>query len=279
MRCGRVGLLIGMRLEEAKELAPLYALGALDPLRRAEFERAIDMFGAELSDELSECRRIVSILPLAVNAEIPPVSARDRLFAVVTHISQAKDVKVKQVSTLKPVSPPAGRADWLRWGLLAATVALAVLAGRLWNENVRLESSNDTMFRRAASLEVSLEHKQAEFDHLLSQTTRLVLLAGQPISPGARARLLWDTDRNVWVIYVFDLPLATAEKDYQLWYITRDQRKISASVFRPNERGRSELKIDLPGEIAANIAAAAVTLEPRGGSAQPTGAMYLLASL
>lgn len=268
-----------MRLEEAKELAPLYALGALDPLKRAEFERAIDMFGTDLSDELSECRRIVSILPLAVNAEIPPTSARDRLFSAVTNVSQAKDVNVRSVSTFKAVWPPAGRTEWLRWALLAATVVLAVLAVRLWNENVGLESNNVAMSRRAASLEASLERKQAEFDDLLSQTTRMVLLAGQSVSPGARAQLLWDTDRNVWVIYVFDLPLATEEKDYQLWYITRDQRKISAYVFRPNERGRSELKIDLPGEIAANIAAAAVTLEPRGGSEQPTGAMYLLASL
>lgn len=279
MRYGRVGLLIGMRLEEAKELAPLYALGALDPLRRAEFERAIDMFGTELSDELSECRRIVSILPLAVNAETPPASARDQLFAAVAHRAQAKDIKVKSVSTLNPVPVPAGKTDWLRWGLLAATVVLAVLAGRLWNENLRLESDNDTLLRSVTSLEVSLEHQQAEFDRLLSQTTRMVLLAGQAVSPGARARLLWDTDRNVWVIYVFDLPLATEDRDYQLWYITRDQRKISASVFRPNERGRSELKIDLPEEIAADITTAAVTLEPRGGSLQPTGAIYLLASL
>jgi hypothetical protein len=44
----------------------------------------------------------------------------------------------------------------------------------------------------------------------------------------------------------FNLPAIPSDRDYQLWYITNDQRKVSARVFRDEANGRVELRILLP---------------------------------
>lgn len=270
-----------MTFEEAKELIPLYALGALDPLTKADFEQEMDRFPPDLRDEIVECRAAVSLLPLSLEAPAVSPAVRERLLREIGRQPQPGGAGSATVLPFRSTDRPTLRplTDWARWGLLAASIVLTVLTGWLWRENRMLEAEADETARRATMLDEQLARQQAEFEQVVAQTTRLVSLTGQPASPDSQARLLWDTQRNIWVIYVFGLPLASQEQDYQLWYITRDQRKISARVFRPNEHGRSELKVDLPGEIASDLIAAAVTLEPRGGSSQPTGQMYLLASL
>jgi anti-sigma-K factor RskA len=119
-----------------------------------------------------------------------------------------------------------------------------------------------------------LATQQRAFEELLAQTSRMIALVGEA-APQASAKILWDTSRQQWVIYIYNLPLAPPEKDYQLWYITADQQKISAHVFRPDAQGHSQLRLSLPPGLASRLAATAVTLEPRGGSTQPTGQIYL----
>ena len=77
---------------------------------------------------------------------------------------------------------------------------------------------------------------------------------------------------------VFNLPAPPAGMDYQLWYVTKDA-KLSAAVFRPNAQGRYELRLALPAGVPEKLAATAVTLEPGGGSPQPTGRFYLMAQI
>ena len=97
-------------------------------------------------------------------------------------------------------------------------------------------------------------------------------------TPQSNAKVVWDTKAQQWAIYIFDLPAPPSDKDYQLWYVTKNA-KISAAVFRTDEQGRTVLKLTLPPDALAGLAATAVTLEPRGGSPQPTGKFYLKASI
>lgn len=97
-------------------------------------------------------------------------------------------------------------------------------------------------------------------------------------TPQANAKVVWDTNARQWTIYIFDLPAPPSDKDYQLWYVTKDA-KIGAAVFRTDEQGRTVLKLTPPPGALAGLASTAVTLEPRGGSPQPTGKFYLKASI
>jgi anti-sigma-K factor RskA len=263
-----------MTAEEAKELIPLYALGALDKADEQEFERKIKDLPSETREMIKEWQEVVALLPLALDS--PPVSSavRDRLLA---EIGGPKPVTKATVVPINQVRKPS--FDWPRWGLLAACLVLALTSVMLWRENRRLEDEVGATQGQVAALNQQIIQERTDFEAVVARATRLVLLAGQKVSPKSSARIFWDTEHQNWAMYVSDLPPARMDQEYQLWYITKDQRKISAKVFKPDESGRRNIKVDLPREIATELAAAAVTLEPRGGSAQPTGEIYLLASL
>jgi anti-sigma-K factor RskA len=154
------------------------------------------------------------------------------------------------------VEPRRAESGTARWLLIAATALLAFAAGYLFKLNAEL---------------------RGKVDDIVSPRTRIISMVGEE-APQANAKVLWDTKAQQWSIYIFDLPAPPSDKDYQLWYVTKNA-KISAAVFRTDEEGRTVLKLTLPPDALADLAATAVTLEPRGGSPQPTGKFYLKASI
>jgi anti-sigma-K factor RskA len=157
-----------------------------------------------------------------------------------------------------------------RWLLIAATALVAFTAGYLFKKNADLARERDDLLKKMAAL-------GGQVDDIVSPRTRIIAMVGDE-TPQANAKVVWDTKAQQWAIYIFDLPAPPSDKDYQLWYVTKNA-KISAAVFRPDEQGRTVLKLTLPPEGLAELAATAVTLEPRGGSPQPTGKFYLKASI
>lgn len=69
------------------------------------------------------------------------------------------------------------------------------------------------------------------------------------------------------------LPPAPAGKVYQLWFVTAANAKISAGLIPTDAAGQGYTFIDVPPTIG-KLAAAAITLEPDGGSQQPTMPIY-----
>jgi anti-sigma-K factor RskA len=103
-------------------------------------------------------------------------------------------------------------------------------------------------------------------------------MVGSEGTSEATARLFWDTEFQRWVIHINNLPAPPADKQYQLWFETRGA-KVSAAVFSTDQHGRTELRLTLPPAVINALMAAAVTLEPKGGSPQPTGNVFLQARI
>ena len=157
-----------------------------------------------------------------------------------------------------------------QWLSLAAALAMACVSAWLFWQNSRILRERD-------QLNEKLESLQRDWSVFLAGTTRVVALRGVE-TPQANAKVVWDTRQRVWKVYILDLPAPPSDKDYQLWYVTKDQ-KVSAAVFRPDPSGRKILELTLPPDVAGGLAATAVTLEPRGGSPQPTSNFYLLGQI
>jgi anti-sigma-K factor RskA len=83
----------------------------------------------------------------------------------------------------------------------------------------------------------------------------------------------WDVQGNRWVVTA-DLPPAPEGKVYQLWFVTPNE-KISAGLITPDKSGHGFIIVPFPSSIT-ELAAAAITLEPQGGSQQPTMPIYAL---
>jgi anti-sigma-K factor RskA len=77
------------------------------------------------------------------------------------------------------------------------------------------------------------------------------------------------------LFYAFDLPVVPANQTYELWWITEKEGPVNAGLFVPGPDGVGRIETTMPVEAGA-IQAAAVTFEPAGGVAKPTGPMVLL---
>ena len=110
-----------------------------------------------------------------------------------------------------------------------------------------------------------------------SKIQSFVLLPTADGKPGY-ARILWDQQNRRWHLRTEGLPVSAPGRTYELWFITSEQRKISAGTFDVDAKGAGTLLINLPPGLN-DIAVTAVTDEPRGGSEQPTGTIHLAGKL
>jgi len=167
---------------------------------------------------------------------------------------------------LDPINPPSelrdrlmakvqGRRQSASWIRLTATAALAACIGAL------------------ITFTIFWTRVQEKMQIISAPDVQMVSLAGAS-QPKARGRILWDLDKNKWHVYVFDLQPLPAGKEYELWFITVDQKKVPAGLFSVNNDGKGSLVVDVPRKLGP-IALAAITDEPRGGSPQPTGTIQL----
>lgn len=288
-----------MREEDVTELGVLYALGALDEAAAKEFADYLQSAPEALQHEVEEWREVVAQLPLALPSPPVPPHLKDQLFARINSDARSEGgssaLDASSSHTSSSEAAPDAHANivafssrlrpalqsW-RWLPLAAAVAFALLSGVLLWQNSRLTAERDQLARKLDSYVAELNQqrqeliaRQQEISTITAPTTYIIPLSGEPQAPQASAKLVWDKVNNQWVIYFYNLPAAPSDKAYQLWYITKDSAKIPASVFKPNVQGHAEVRVSVPPDVAPRVALAAITLEPNGGSEQPTGPIYL----
>jgi anti-sigma-K factor RskA len=279
-----------MTWDEVKEIAPLYVIGALDEKTAHEVEAALHSATPEQECDVAQWRDVAALLPQALPLQTPPDYLRARLLNRIAEETQQTPIEIAvEEATLKEmaeraekkalpfVQPRRAESRTARWLLIAATALLAVTAGYLFKQNAELARERYALARERDDLSKEMAVWRGQVDDIVSPRTRIIVMAGDE-TPQSNAKVVWDTKAQQWAIYIFDLPAPPSDKEYQLWYVTQNA-KISAAVFRTNEQGRSVLKLTLPPEALVGLAATAVTLEPRGGSPQPTGKFYLKASI
>jgi anti-sigma-K factor RskA len=93
--------------------------------------------------------------------------------------------------------------------------------------------------------------------------------------PTARGRVFVSSSKGV-VLIAAHLPTLEADKTFELWVIPVLGKPIPAGTFRGNED--STAIYVRPGPVD-NAAAVAVTVEPKGGSAQPTTTPFIVTKL
>lgn len=178
----------------------------------------------------------------------------------------------------------------LRWAIAAAFVILAIgsiLAFFKWNEerdrNKGLSAQLELLIEKNTKISDDIRARDEKIFELSrinqvisTEGSRRIELAGQSPAPSSKAIVYWDTKANQWLVSA-ELPPAPAGKVYQLWFVTADA-KISAGLIKPDQQGHAFAELPLPKDLS-NLAAAAITLEPEGGSTQPTMPIYTLGTI
>ncbi|RZL18688.1 MAG: anti-sigma factor, partial [Pedobacter sp.] len=96
-----------------------------------------------------------------------------------------------------------------------------------------------------------------------------IRMAGQAFSPKSKMNVYWNKkDKSVLINYVaMDLPKADAEHEYQLWALVNG-KPVSLGVFGKTDSTSTEALQKM--QAIQDAQAFAVTLEPMGGSVNPT---------
>ena len=279
-----------MTWDEVKELAPLYVIGALDEKTAHDFEASLNGVTAEQRRVVARWFDVAALLPQALSFQTPRDHIKELVVNRIAEEAQKTPIEIAvEESTLKEmaerdenkvlpfVQTRRAESRTARWLLIAATALLAFTSAYFFKQNAKLARENDYLSRERDYLSDELAASKRQVDDIVSPKTKVIAMIGAE-APQANAKVVWDTNAQQWAVYIFDLPAPPSDKDYQLWYVTANA-KINAKVFSTDEQGRAVLKLTLPAEALSGLAATAVTLEPKGGSLQPTGKFYLKASI
>jgi anti-sigma factor RsiW len=221
-------------------LTGAYALHALSDVERAEFERHLAECPA-CTQEVAELRATATRLGSAA-ATTPPTGLRDAVFADVR--------QVRQESPRLDTAPARRHGGRLAVRLTAAAAALLLVASVVLGVLlVRQREATDAAEQRATAMATLLAAEDARVvtRHGDAGTVSVVFSRAQ-------GRLLLLTD---------GMAPAPSGHDYQAWAIGSAVR--SAGLVRP-VGGTTTLAVDDLGDAAA----IGITVEPAGGSPQPT---------
>ncbi len=174
-----------------------------------------------------------------------------------------------------PARPPASSRTW---GLLAAAAALLLLV--LFFDDARLRRQREDLRSQSADLAGRLQSAQTDLAQrvlrarvLESDDVRMLTLGGKGPQPNARGRVFWSARARRGVLVADSLAPLPTDRQYELW-VFLDGKPVNAGVFDVDAQGRAIFEsTDFPEAQAQNFA---VTIEPRGGVAAPTGAVVLV---
>jgi anti-sigma-K factor RskA len=263
--------------EQLDELIDLYALGALEPDEMQQVEDYLAR-SSHARDLLAESKRVTAALAWTPEQRDPPAGAYERF-------QQRMAPLVAPAASPAPAtptsgSPPAAPAPSLwerlrqallpqqRWaGALMALLLIAAIGLGGWNLALRREV---TMAQRVG------QQYQELTALLASPATRLVALESTG-APGGRTQVLVNAERNEGYLVAAGLAPLPASQTYQLWLIA-DGVPLSVGTFDVDAQGgAATLLRGLPAPGAENLLG--ITVEPSGGSAQPTTTPILVGEM
>jgi anti-sigma-K factor RskA len=278
-----------------QENAALYALGALSQHEARAFDAHLGEECQVCEAELKQFENVVAALGAAAAPATPPSYLRDLLQVriekeVTTPAPTSASVipfPEKPAVTPQKLTPP--RAPFVRvllpWAVAAALFVALLYGLTFWlvqrwsrpildNHSIQaLQQENDNLKEQLAK-ENAKSEELAQINAVLTSTRwQIIPLSGQDPAPDSSAKIYWDVPASRWVVTA-DLPPAPEGKVYQLWFVTTEA-KISAGLITPDKSGHGFTVLQLPPDLGS-LAAAAITLEPEGGSQQPTMPIYVL---
>lgn len=251
--------------EELLELAPLFAIGATTPEEGAALEAAMRT-DAALAAEVESFRFVPDALVSSL-AVAPSPALRSSL------LTAARSARPEVSGALRRSSwRPSWRPSWMPLALAASLVAALGLGAY----TLRLRDALESRSIAVAALEARLGQRERTLNTVLEADDALYLVRLQPIAGGGGpgVQFFWNAKQGRAVAHVFGLPSAPAGRDYQIWALV-DGKPVSLAVFDSDADGHALVEdFTLPASTAG-VSAVLISLEPTGGSPQPTTAPFL----
>ncbi|MGI9039642.1 MAG: anti-sigma factor [Gemmatimonadales bacterium] len=255
--------------DSPQDLAPAYALGMLPPEESRRFESFLAT-SPEAQREVAEFRDVSALLALG-GGEGPHSGLRARVLERVRK-DQGRPLPVAAGSSRRPAA-----ALWIAMAAsLLAAVGLGAGLLSLRREVGQLEAIVSQQRSTLAQRERDLASREATLNRIFGPGVQMFQLTGRG-DPRPRIQLFWDRQHNQAIVHGFQLEPVPPGRAYQLWFI-RNGKPVPSITFRPEPDGHVKVEqVAVPAD--GSVSAAAVTMEPESGSAQPTLPLLLAGEL
>ena len=264
-----------------------YALGYLTPEQRDQVEEHVRSC-ADCKRALDELVLVMEGLARAPEAVAPPPALKQRVLASLEATVQAGSSQPVEAGFSRPADAPveAGSSRtlplWNPW--LAVAAAVIVAAGIAlyfgYERETHLASELERLAGDMTELQGRLDDNAAQADMVLSiliapDMRRIELAPGDGSQSTARA--YWSPTRGL-LVAADRLPVPPPGRIYQVWLIGSGA-PVSAGLLGTPSNGRGMLIAPPPSGISGGPVTVAITDEPPGGLAAPTGGKHLIGSL
>jgi anti-sigma-K factor RskA len=277
--------------EQLHLLTGAYALNALDEQERAAFERHA-LAAEETREEVRGLSETAALLAYGTPAAAPPPELKSKVMASIRNTRQLPaDAVVSDLAAARGRKPRSrevggrlarrgfgaaggagpGRArstTAVRW-LGAAAAALFVAAAALGGWAVGLANEQ----HRTQQQMQALAQEHAEVMALLMAPDSKVIPGRMP--DGAVVTVALSAQSGKGAVITQNLPELAEGQVYELWLINGNSAK-PAGMVSPGQPGRTDMTM-LPDVAGATHLG--ITVEPVGGSPQPTSAPVMVQKL
>ena len=241
-------------------LTGAYALDALDPAEHAAFEKHLATC-ASCQAEVKELRATAGLLGVAA-AETPPAGLKERVMAEVDRtrqdpplIEQQRPLVVDESEGGQVVALPQRRTTTRIFQLAAAVMTVVALGLGVWG--VANHNRADDATTNYASVQTVLT------------ATDATVVRGNLSGSGTSGTATIVSSKSVGKTVFLSANLSTppSGKTYQLWYMDAAGKARPAGLVEPGAHNAAAQVLDGTIDDATLVG---VTVEPNGGSAQPT---------
>jgi anti-sigma-K factor RskA len=265
-----------------------YVLSALSGEEKKEFERHLAE-SESTRNEVTELSETAALLGLSVTPVTPSPALKTNLMAMlastpqlprqteseqpadasappravtavaaVAPVAEVPDAEVPVVAPAAPVENGAERRAKARWfnrpalaiSSVAAAIALIVGGGVVTNQ------LSDATYQRQQADQLAQINSADDMQQ-----------AAAEVATGGTATLVWSAELGKSAVIVDGLEDLPNDKTYELWYIAADGTITAAGLMDVAESDNTWRVLD--GEMEAGDTVG-VTIEPKGGSEQPT---------
>lgn len=256
-----------MKIEEyiSSGILESYVLDQLSAAERAEVEKMANDH-AEVREEIELIE--LSIEAIAFKAAVKPAD----------HIKNNLLDKIDFEEDTTPVvsiDRNESSSSFLKYAAAASVIVAlgsAILAFNYWSKWKGAEDRLSTLIAQNEQFAENYNTVNQQLDNLENAVAVLdnssytrVVLNGTDNSPDSKATVYWNKSTQDVYLSIKGLKALSQDQQYQLWAII-DGKPVDAGVFDLNNSGMLvQLKSTNPNAVAF-----AVTIEPRGGSENPS---------
>lgn len=238
----------------ASGLLEQYVLGLTSPEESQEVEKYANAF-PEIQEEIDSMRNALE--QYATKYAVPPPPG---LKSKILHKIDEESTKPQKRQRPSRISSRT---------LLILTFALAMLAGNLYVQKIRIKEKLEITEAAYMAYQKECEaekNRQSEvaaiYAFLQHPTTKIIELSGSKLAPDAVAMAYWNENEKKGYVNLLNLPTPPKGQQYQIW-ADIDHSMVSMGVL---DAKNGQIQAIAFGSNATSLN---ITLEPEGGSKTP----------